>query len=192
MTLSKEELDAMFAGIDGAEDVSPDVAAASGQEPHEAAPGSACTTSVPSEDSDGKEVANGKQSDQDNDTSWVDDALADEPDPMAPYESLKKVRGFTDAFDHPEFGRVVAVAYFEVLREGVRWRFNAAVNGISFFDAPALDVLERRGLDARMTVKLIAWTEGTVVRRWGNRSGAKDDPKHSMRFVVRGDQLVRR
>jgi hypothetical protein len=117
----------------------------------------------------------------------------DERPPIEEFEPLKRVQGHTAAHEHAKFGRVVAVAYFDVTNGSGRVRLNAEINKVPFFDAQPLATFERRGEGTRFIVKLFPWKEGTIVRRWGNTSGSgRDDPRHSMTFVVRGDRLVRR
>ncbi len=109
------------------------------------------------------------------------------------YEWIKKSDGLTAAYEHPKHGRVLVVAYVETVHKGVVCRFNGEVNGDGLLQVAALGEFERRRGGSRLIVKLVPWKEGTSVRRWGtlNPSG-QNDLRYQRRFIIKGQELVRR
>lgn len=133
-----------------------------------------------------------------DDVSWVSKALAEEVpyvDPIESFTWIKRVPGFTARHDHPKLGKVLVIAYVEVVTGGTEklW-FNCSINGAKFFATEALATYERSGDAGRLVIKLLAWEDGTTVRRWCRAAGvgSKDDPRHAMTLVVREQDLVRK
>jgi hypothetical protein len=197
VNITKEELDAMFTAApaaEGATGVLPSILAP--DQPLEGAPFAPPVAMVAVDAEPGTHGGATTSAATAADDSWIDIALAEEkraPDPMMEFDWLKRVKGFTGPFEHPELGRVVAVAYYEVIHEGIRRWFNCQVNRVGFFDFEALAEVKRKTPSGRSFVKLLAWREGTTIRRWCREEGtSRNVPGHEVTFVIRGNQLVKR
>jgi len=184
--LTAEDLAEMLAGVPGAHEPDPgdpDLLASlfgepaeshsAGSPPDAASPADPQATTAPE-----PMAATGGSASGEEAFSW-DDALHLVPGYV---DLCRRYPPLTERH-HPQFGRVIALAYLEDM--GRRVRRNFKIGQYQFFDAPELEGLEpdTDSMNCRIVIKLIRYEVGLRIRYWQNQGGA-DVPGRSGAVVA--------